>query len=127
MTDPFLKYGDMLRADYGEAIRLQALVLHLFNSTDWPVDLPCLLRSTDEQRNAARAMTDWYAEKGESDGVFMEVARRLARQNLERRGYIVSWGCACGSEPGWYGRVGRRPYLACTRCDEPVRPPVELD
>lgn len=79
MTEnPFTKHADILRADYGAAIRIQGLVLHLFHGAN-PVDMGYLMRGTDARHRAVVFdMLHWYAEHGESDSAFMEAAERLS-------------------------------------------------
>lgn len=74
--NPFDRYADILRADYGGAVKLQALVMHLFNPAN-PVDMGAVVRLDSRHSIAAFEMLHWYAENGENDPIFMEVARDL--------------------------------------------------
>lgn len=76
--NPFAKHADILRADYGAALRIRALVLHLFHSAN-PVDLPYLLRGTDAKHRAVVFdMLTWFAKHGCEDAELLKAARRLS-------------------------------------------------
>lgn len=84
---PFRRHADKLTGNYSTAIRLQNLVLHLYNGEDWPVRLDNLLANADEAHvQAALEMIASYARHVENDLAFMEVARRIAEQRLANRG-----------------------------------------
>lgn len=74
---PFLKHRDKILAGYSTAIRLQDLVLHLYNHRH-KVDLPNLLRNADSlHREVAVELMRGYAENGEGDQSFMALAEQI--------------------------------------------------
>ena len=85
-SSPFARHADKLSGNYSTSLRLQSLVLHLYNDEDWPVRLGSLFWGADEeQTQAALEMMASYARLGENDPAFMEVARRLAEKRLSDR------------------------------------------
>lgn len=82
--NPFVKHASLLQADHGAANVLQALVRHLFCAADWPCDVPRALRGYNQEiASIALEMQAWYAQYGEEDTVFLEVARDLVSRTIE--------------------------------------------
>ena len=78
--NPFVKHAAVLRDHYGAAVRIRALVLHLYNAAN-PVDMGYLMRGIDaHHRSIVFELLHWYAEHGENDAVFMETARALVQE-----------------------------------------------
>lgn len=66
--------------------RLQALVLHLYNSSEWNFNLGDQLTQLDpENLEIAIAMMRSYHQHGENDPDFLDLGRKLADYRIERR------------------------------------------
>lgn len=89
---PFLVHAPKVLAYHSTALRLQAVVLNLYNGDDWakkaPVRLDNLLANGDKDHATALLdMLAGYYQRGENDPHFMALGRRLAleRQPKARR------------------------------------------
>ena len=81
--NPFVKHDHLLREDHGAAVAVQALVRHLFCADEWPCDVSKVLRGYGTDiANIGLEMQVWYAENGESDSVFLEVAGDLVARTM---------------------------------------------
>lgn len=78
-VSPFHKHrGILLGTDYGTALRLQALCLHLWNGEAYKVDMGRLLANSDaEHRAIAFELMQSYALLGENDRDFMTLCEEL--------------------------------------------------
>lgn len=80
---PFVKYLREITGMHSTALRLQDLVLHLYNDDDWPVHLSQLLANADERhKQIVLELIDWYWQHGENDEDFLALGRRLANSRL---------------------------------------------
>lgn len=84
---PFRVHASKVLGCYSTAYRLQALVLSLYNSTEWhkkaPVHLDNLLANADEDHvNAAIDMLRSYAKRGERDPDFLALGMQLAKARI---------------------------------------------
>lgn len=86
-TSPFLRYRDVVLQEYDTALKLRALVLHLWND-GWPVRLGNLMANADARhKRIAFELIASYAEHGENDPHFMHLAeeiRDLVRDRAEQ-------------------------------------------
>jgi len=82
---PFEEYRPEIMGGYGVAAKLRELVLHLYNHHN-PIDLGGLLVSADKRhREIIVELIRSYAERGESDDLFMDLAGEIrSRQNREK-------------------------------------------
>ncbi len=81
-VNPFVRYRREILGYYSTAQRLASLVLHLYNSNEWTLDITTLLANADEQHTRiALACMAWYAQHGENDQVFMELVREILRRD----------------------------------------------
>lgn len=86
---PFAVHRSKIVGDHGTALRLQALVLNLYNSHDWrqkaPVALDNLLANADaEHFEAAVDLLRGYFARRENDREFLALGRQLAQARLPR-------------------------------------------
>jgi len=83
---PFAEYRPEIMGGYGVAEKLRELVLHLYNHNN-PIDLGGLLVSADKRhREIIIELLKSYAERGESDDLFMDLAEEIrAGRDKEKR------------------------------------------
>lgn len=84
---PFRVHADKILGCHSTALRLQALVLSLYNSQQWhkkvPVRLDDLFAAADEDHcEAAIDMLRSYGRRGENDADFMALGKHLATRRL---------------------------------------------
>jgi len=68
-------------AHHSGAQALQNLALHLYNSSDWPVNLAYICTLSDDHWEAAQAMIQDYRRNGEANKAFMALCEEI----VERR------------------------------------------
>lgn len=74
---PFLRYRVEILGMYGTAYRLQALVLHLFNSGHSMRLSDLLINADEHHRRIALELIASYASHGENDPQFMALAAEI--------------------------------------------------
>jgi hypothetical protein len=127
----------LLYGDSGGCVYLQELVAHLYNS-EHKVHLPGLINGTDQNYfKYAMDMIAWYRRYGESDEVFMDVARTVVwnkrKAKAFREGFELARDKAQFSEYGnivishqefrkWKSslldRIAKREIRVETNCDD---------
>ena len=76
-ASPFLRYRKEIMGGYGTAVRLQQLVLNLWNG-NFPVSLGMLLANADQRHTRiALELIASYAEHKENDPHFMNLAAEI--------------------------------------------------
>lgn len=81
-TNPFTAYRSEICGRYSTALRLAALVKHLFNGSAHPVRLDNLLSNADEHHaRIALELIAHYARYGENCADFMALARDLVERD----------------------------------------------
>jgi hypothetical protein len=86
---PFLVYRDHILQYHSTALRLQAVVLNLYNDGDWakkaPVYLATLIANADELHfEILISLLRAYAKRGENDREFLALGRQLAETRLRK-------------------------------------------
>lgn len=86
----FRVYRDKIVAYHSTALRLQAVVLNLYNSGVWakrqPVHLDNLLANADEEHVGILIdLLRSYARNGENDADFLALGRELAEERAPRQ------------------------------------------
>ncbi len=89
-ASPFRVYRDKIVAYHSTALRLQAVVLNLYNSGNWakrqPVHLDNLIANADEEHVGILIdLLRSYARHGENDADFLALGRELAEANAPRQ------------------------------------------
>jgi hypothetical protein len=85
----FVVHRDKILGHHSTALRLQALVLNLYNGGDWrkklPVPLDNLVANADRETfEAVLDLLRGYFDSGENDLEFLALGRMLAEQRLPR-------------------------------------------
>lgn len=81
--NPCLEYREQILGHDSTAQRLAGLVLHLFNSDDWPANLPMLLDNADHlHARIALELIEHYHRYGYSDPIFMSLAAEILLRPL---------------------------------------------
>ncbi len=81
---PYLTHADKIFGCYSTAIRLQNLILHLYNSKN-KCDLGGLVANADvEHRELALEIIRRYSILGENDQDFMETANQIQARRKKR-------------------------------------------
>ena len=88
---PFAVHRDRILQCHSTALRLQAVVLNLYNDGVWakkaPVYLSSLLANADEEHTQILIdLLRGYARRGENDREFLALGHQLATARQSRRG-----------------------------------------
>lgn len=87
---PFVVHRDRILQYHSTALRLQTVVLNLYNDGVWakraPVHLSSLLANADEEHvQVLMDLLRGYARNGENDREFLALGEQLARARLTRK------------------------------------------
>lgn len=92
---PFDTHKAKLDGCHSAALRLQRIVLNLYNGNAWPIvndELSSYLSNADhDHRRALLEMLNWYAQLGENCPDFMALGRRLAKQACREQAWNAGY------------------------------------